>query len=117
MGVLLALVEANGEVVRRDALLDRVWPDVVVGEESVTTAVSELRRAFGDRRGAGRLIDTVQKTGYRLTVPVRRDPVSTQRSEDSSLDAYLLVAEAREAWDRGDAGSVLHAVMLKLEHR
>ncbi|MEO1679988.1 MAG: winged helix-turn-helix domain-containing protein [Pseudomonadota bacterium] len=66
MGVLLTLVRAGGSVVSRDAMFTAVWPDVTVGDEVLTTAVAELRRAFGDSRRAPRVIETVQKQGYRL---------------------------------------------------
>ena len=47
-GVLCALAETPGQVWSRDALLERVWPGVTVGEEVLTHAIAELRRALGD---------------------------------------------------------------------
>src|SRR5688572_31959403 len=47
-GVLEALIETPGRVWSRDALLERVWPNVTVGEEVLTHAIAELRRAAGD---------------------------------------------------------------------
>lgn len=68
--VLMALVEAEGQVVTREALLDSAWPDVVVGEEVLTHAIAELRRALGDSPRQPQYIETVHKAGYRLLAAV-----------------------------------------------
>jgi TolB-like protein/Tfp pilus assembly protein PilF len=62
--LLRVLAESPGEVVSKDTLLDRVWPDVVVTEGSLTQAVSELRRVLGD--DGHRLLRNVARRGYRL---------------------------------------------------
>ena len=66
MHVLQTLIEAGGDVVRRDEMLDAVWADVVVGEEVLTHAIAELRRALRDSARRPRFIETVHKAGYRL---------------------------------------------------
>ena len=75
IGVLMALAEAEGRVVSREELLNTVWPDVHVGEEVLTQAVAELRRALGDSARLPRFVETIPKRGYRLLVlpatPVR----------------------------------------------
>jgi DNA-binding winged helix-turn-helix (wHTH) protein len=48
MQVLLLLAKRPGEVWSRQALLEEIWKDSVVGEEILTRAISELRRIFGD---------------------------------------------------------------------
>lgn len=70
MSVLLVLAERPGAVVSREELLDAVWPDVYVGEKSLTMAVSKLRRALGDDPREPRLLATIPKNGYRLVAPV-----------------------------------------------
>lgn len=72
--VLLCLAEQPGAVVTREALLDRVWPDVVVGEAVLTRAISVLRKTFGDDPRAPAVIETVLKGGYRLIAPVTQIP-------------------------------------------
>lgn len=64
--VLNVLAQANGDVVSRGALIEQVWPDVCVGEEILTQAITELRRAFDDAPRSSRYIGTVPKAGYRL---------------------------------------------------
>ncbi|MEM9029253.1 MAG: winged helix-turn-helix domain-containing protein [Pseudomonadota bacterium] len=65
------LAHSPMEVVGRDALMDQIWPDVTVGEESLTQVIAELRRALGDSARSPRFIETVAKAGYRLLVEPR----------------------------------------------
>ena len=67
--LLLALAETPRQVWSRDALLERVWPSVHVGEEVLTHAVAELRRALGDDFRRPAFVETVHKSGYRLVAP------------------------------------------------
>lgn len=66
--VLMALMEASGAVVSKDALMDRVWPDRVVGENNLQSQISALRRAFGADRD---LIRTIAGRGYQFTGEIR----------------------------------------------
>lgn len=70
MGVMLALVEQQGRVVTREALLAEVWPDTLPTNDVVTQAITSLRKAFGEERGDPRYIETIAKSGYRLLAPV-----------------------------------------------
>ena len=70
MGVLCALAARPGDAVARGELFDAVWPDVVVGDDTLTRCVSELRKLFGDAARDPRVIATVPRVGYRLLVPV-----------------------------------------------
>src|SRR5437660_6459521 len=66
--ILLQLLLHAGEVVTKEELLESVWPDVMVVDGSLATAVSKLRRAMGDDDHPA--IVTVPRVGYRLAVPV-----------------------------------------------
>jgi DNA-binding winged helix-turn-helix (wHTH) protein len=48
MQVLQALAETPGEVVTREQMVARVWPDVFVTDDVLHRAIRELRRVFGD---------------------------------------------------------------------
>ena len=66
--VLMALIEARGAVVSKDALMARVWSDRVVEENSLQTQISALRRAFAADRG---LVRTIAGRGYQFTGEIR----------------------------------------------
>ncbi len=66
MHVLACLAAREGAVTRRLELLEAVWGDAVVCEDSVTRAVSDLRLLLDDAPAAPRYIETIRKGGYRL---------------------------------------------------
>jgi predicted ATPase/DNA-binding winged helix-turn-helix (wHTH) protein len=66
--LLLALIEAPGAVVSKQALVERVWPGRIVEENNLLIQMSVLRRALGADRG---LIRTVAGQGYQFTGEVR----------------------------------------------
>jgi eukaryotic-like serine/threonine-protein kinase len=67
LDILLQLLLHAGEVVTKEELLEAVWPDVMVVDGSLATAVSKLRKAMGDENHPA--IVTVPRVGYRLGVP------------------------------------------------
>jgi DNA-binding winged helix-turn-helix (wHTH) protein len=68
--ILTILVERAGEVVKKEELISRAWPNVFVEDGNLKTQVSGLRRAL-DESGAGRrYIATVQGHGYNFVAPV-----------------------------------------------
>lgn len=69
--VLCTLAEHQGEVLSRSDLIDRVWGVEHGADESLTRAISQLRKVLGDARGEERIIETIAKRGYRLAVPVQ----------------------------------------------
>lgn len=68
--VLEVLVEHAGEMVTREELRERLWPDgtVVDFEHGLNTAVRKLRAALDDSALRPRYIETVARRGYRLRV-------------------------------------------------
>ncbi|MGD0434684.1 MAG: transcriptional regulator, partial [Acetobacteraceae bacterium] len=66
--VLMALIEAQGTVVSKDALLERAWPDRIVEENNLAIQILALRKALGAERG---LIRTVFGRGYQFTGEIR----------------------------------------------
>lgn len=64
--VLLLLGARAGQVVGKDELMQQVWPDVVVGDGSLTQAIADIRRVLGDTEH--RLVRNVARRGY-LLVP------------------------------------------------
>src|SRR5262245_37791791 len=88
--ILVMLVEARGEIVTREEIKKKLWPNdtVVEFDHSIHTAISKLRRALDDSAGQPSYIQTVARRGYRLMVPVEwisaDDASSDESSEESS---------------------------------
>jgi DNA-binding winged helix-turn-helix (wHTH) protein/Flp pilus assembly protein TadD len=68
--LLAALVAEAGEVVPKEELLRRVWPDTFVEEANLSVNVSILRKALGDQPDGRPWIQTVSRRGYRFLGPV-----------------------------------------------
>ncbi len=68
--LLLALVEYHGEIISKDELMQRVWPDSFVEDGNLTYNVSVLRKALGERAGEHHYIVTVPGRGYRFVAAV-----------------------------------------------
>jgi len=70
MDLLLVLAERPGEVILRETLIERVWAVAAGGDESLTRAVSQLRKALGDASGRHAHIETIPRRGYKLVADV-----------------------------------------------
>lgn len=71
--ILEMLIGNAGQVVKRDALCARLWPDTHVSfEHSLNTAVNKLRGLLGDSAHSPRFVETVPRLGYRFIVPVKK---------------------------------------------
>ena len=71
--ILAALVERPGEVVGKEQLIARAWPQTVVEDSNLKIQMSALRRALGDGQGGNRYVLTVPGRGYNFVAPVRRE--------------------------------------------
>jgi len=72
LDTLVALVEADGRLVAKEALMQRLWPDTVVEEVNLARNVSLLRKALGELDDGRGYIETVPKSGYRFIEPVTK---------------------------------------------
>jgi TolB-like protein/Tfp pilus assembly protein PilF len=70
---LVALVEQQGQVVEKDDLMKRVWPDAFVEESNLTQNIFTLRRILGESAERLKYIETVPRRGYRFVAPVDED--------------------------------------------
>jgi DNA-binding winged helix-turn-helix (wHTH) protein/Tol biopolymer transport system component len=70
--ILTLLLEHPGELVTREEVQKRLWPNgiVVDFEHSINTAVKRLRQALGDDPEDPRFIETLPRHGYRFIAPV-----------------------------------------------
>src|SRR5438046_3410320 len=93
--ILLQLLVHAGEVVTKEELLESVWPDVMVVDGSLATAVSKLRKAMGDEEHPA--VVTVPRVGYKLAVPVFCKTVAAAAGPELGFKSGDLVP-GREQW-------------------
>jgi len=76
--ILCVLLERPGDVVTRDELRRRLWPDgiFVDFEHSLNAAIKRLRAALGDDADRPRFVETVPRRGYRLIAAGHDWPVT-----------------------------------------
>ncbi len=96
MQVLVCLAGRAGDVVPKEDLIRAVWPDAFVTDQVLTTAIYQLRQAFGEDAQSSRFIQTIPKGGYRLKAKVV--PVSSSISETENLTTP--VVPQRHSWRR-----------------
>jgi DNA-binding winged helix-turn-helix (wHTH) protein len=68
--ILIALLERRGELVSKQDLTARVWPNVFVDPSNLTVHVSALRRALRDGQDGNRFIINIKGRGYRFVASV-----------------------------------------------
>src|SRR6201993_1464122 len=117
MKLLEILLEHPGEVVTREELRSRVWPNDSFGDfdQALNIAVGKLRSALGDSAENPRFIETLPKRGYRFIADVSVDDTDARlrRPESVSADppatesgqtlqgAQLAVAPKHHPWPTG----------------
>ncbi len=114
--VLGILARRAGHVVSKDELLAGGWPDVAVGDESLSRAISDLRAVLGDSAADPSYIRTVHRRGYVLVAdvdlvdrqpapPEPRSAAGTRRWTVATVTAGVAVAAVAglALLGRGDA--------------
>ncbi len=67
--ILKVLLERPGEVVPKEVLIRRVWPDTIVEDTSLRVHIAQLRKALGDDQDTARFITNVPGRGYCFVAP------------------------------------------------
>jgi Tol biopolymer transport system component/DNA-binding winged helix-turn-helix (wHTH) protein len=100
--VLTLLAERQGELVTREELKNRLWPQetFVDFEAGLNTAVSKLRDALSDRADKPRYIETIPRRGYRFLTSVE-----VVGSRENVADSPAAVLPPRESAPAGENGS------------
>jgi DNA-binding winged helix-turn-helix (wHTH) protein/tetratricopeptide (TPR) repeat protein len=70
MKVFLLLLDAGGGVVTRDELFGHAWGGVFVGDDSLNRAIAQVRKIASEAAPGLFEIETIPRTGYRLTGPI-----------------------------------------------
>jgi DNA-binding winged helix-turn-helix (wHTH) protein len=80
--LLCLLVERPGELITREEIARRLWPDTTVDfDHSLDVVVSRLRTVLGDKGSSARYIETVPRKGYRFIEAVTAKPEARPATE------------------------------------
>jgi DNA-binding winged helix-turn-helix (wHTH) protein len=98
--VLAALLERPGDVVTRDELQRRIWPDTFVDvDHNLNTAINKIREALGDSAETPRYVETIPRRGYRFigtldapapaTIPIEPTHAGTRDPRWVKIGAFI----------------------------
>ncbi|MBX3283364.1 MAG: PD40 domain-containing protein [Acidobacteria bacterium] len=106
---LTILVEADGQVVTKDLLTQRLWPDSIVEENNLSQAISALRKVLGTQQNGRAFIETVPRVGYRFLAPI-----NVNSAEASPVQVEIPSVGAPAGVKRGVSWKVVAAVLIAL---
>jgi len=91
--LLVSLLEKPGEVVTREELRSRLWPQTTVDfDHGLNKAVSKIREALGDSSENPRFVETVARRGYRFlddVAIIRKAPLETGAGDPANAGPFL----------------------------
>ncbi len=97
--ILELLLERAGEVVTREELHRKLWPDTHVGfDRGLNTAINALRYALSDSAANPRFVETCQRRGYRFIAPVEWLG-ATRPGKSDAIDSIAVLPLSNEARD------------------
>src|SRR5262249_27104125 len=82
LDILIRLAWRPGQIVSKEDLIARVWPDTFVEEGNLRVHIAALRRAVGDGQAGRRYVANIPGRGYCFVAPVSLS--AEQRSEASA---------------------------------
>lgn len=97
MDILVYFSQHPGEVISADELIDNVWVDQIVCDNTVYQWIHKLRKVLGDDSHKPVYIDTITKKGYRLIAEVKftdslaDSPTASRRRPLIAVVAVMLV--------------------------
>jgi pimeloyl-ACP methyl ester carboxylesterase/DNA-binding winged helix-turn-helix (wHTH) protein len=83
------LLRNNERVVSKEELQEKLWPDVVVTEASLSRAIMKARKALDDHAQDAEIIRTVPRKGFRFVAEVREPPANVFLADGLS-DVYFV---------------------------
>ena len=102
--LLCLLLERPGELITREEIERRLWPDRNVDfNHSLDVVVSRLRTALGDKGSSPRYIETVPRKGYRFIEPVTAKPEPRPANRRSASSTRHLRSRRDSCSDSGDS--------------
>jgi DNA-binding winged helix-turn-helix (wHTH) protein len=99
--LLVYLVEHQGRLVEKQALLSALWPDTVVEEVNLAYNISALRKVLDGKAEGTSMIQTVPTRGYRFVAPVRSSGPPTAGASGDVIPENGGQHGRTKAWTRG----------------
>ncbi|GIU40828.1 hypothetical protein TUM4438_02970 [Shewanella sairae] len=87
MALLKLLVDNHGNAVSRQMIMNELWQDTVVSDNSISQAITQLRKALGDDQETPRFIRTVPRVGYQLIATPT--PIIKNSPSDNTKPAHI----------------------------
>jgi DNA-binding winged helix-turn-helix (wHTH) protein len=92
--ILIVLLERPGELISKQELMARVWPNIFVEPANLTVHISALRRTLRDGRDRNRFIINIPGRGYKfvasvVTVRRQKGPLAIVSHEAPQLEGHL----------------------------
>lgn len=78
--LLKLLFDNYGQAISRDKIMQEIWPDVIVSDNSVSQLITQLRKTLHDDKGTPKFIKTVPRIGYQLIAHI-----STKQKEKPAI--------------------------------
>jgi DNA-binding winged helix-turn-helix (wHTH) protein/Tol biopolymer transport system component len=109
---LTYLVERHGRLVTKAELIEAIWPDAAVTDNSLAQCLLEIRRALGD--DSQQVIRTVARRGYVFAAPVTTPALEFPRSSGEAPEGHTALPEfaSQTAHKRGRWKAVGTAVVV-----
>jgi len=92
--VLVMLLEKAGDIVTREEIQKRLWPDTIVEFESnLNAAIKRLRETLGDSAENPRFVETIPRRGYRF---IASPEIRTAETRQDVVDPSIAVLPFRD---------------------
>jgi len=98
---LLILIESGGRIVRKEDLMERLWPNTYVEEANLTFNIHQIRKALGDNAREPLFVETVARKGYRFIADLEELPDESSEAAPAAQDA--IKDESHSSLLRADA--------------
>jgi predicted ATPase len=121
LDILVALTGRAGEVVTKEELNGRLWPDVTVEESALRVHIAGLRKVLGDGKDGARFVKNVTGRGYAFVAVVSRESAPetslrspSERTRPSKLPRRLDRMIGRDEAVRDVSAQLLHTRFVSL---
>src|SRR5437870_7954747 len=91
------LVENPGRLISKAELIENIWPDTAVTDDSLVQCLIEVRRALGDE--AQQIIKTVPRRGYIFERPVESGPGAALTTKKEKIRAVKAIMKKEKTKD------------------